>query len=564
MSRHPRSPPPGQRRWALGCACGLVCLTVVAFWPSLDNGFTNWDDNAYVIENPHIKGFTLHNVAKVFSSAYQSNYQPLTMLTYMVEHQLFAMDAAAYHRTNLGLHCLNALLVFALFSALSRDRLVSLTVATLFAIHPLRVESVAWIAERKDVLSGLFYLLSLLFYLRARGDGSRRYRWLCGGALLCSLLAKPMAVSQPLVLLGLDYLGGRTLDRRAVVEKLPYFALASGFATIALVTQHVASADPGQLAVALSLTQRLGAPFYGLAFYVLKSIAPIALCASYPFPEGTDRAALLPFLVAPVVVLAGAWAVYRMRARSRTVVFGALFFVVTALPVLQIVPVGTSVVAERYTYIPALGLYLLVGAGVRHLVSEGLAKQKLAKVLLGTGAGVATVVLASLTYARCSVWKDSLSLWTDVIDKHPSALAYNNRGSFHGKRREYGSALADLDQAIRLRPTYALAYFNRANVYRNLGELDRSIDDSTRAILHCPTYGLAYYYRGVTYCMKGDYDRGIADLTRSITMAPGNAEAFFNRGLAYVRTNDRERAAQDFARACALGEGAACQILGRG
>jgi len=542
--------------------CGIItCLTFIAFYPSLDNDFTNWDDGACVTDNPDIKSFAFYNLVKVFSSKYQGNYQPLVMLTYMAEYRFFHLNAAVYHATNLILHGINGLLVFALFYILFGNSLMGLLVAVLFAVHPLRVESVAWIAERKDVLSGVFYFLSLLFYMKFTKNESRKYYWLCAGALLCSLLSKPMAVSQPLVLLCIDYLRCKKIDKKSILNKAPFFAAAAALAVLALVTQKISEAAPGFVPLSLSVLQRICIPFYGLAFYVVKSIVPVHLCAHYPFPASSGGALNMLLFVAPFPVIGAAVAVYCFRVRSRTLVFGALFFLITALPVLQIVPIGNAIAAERYTYIPALGIYCITAALLRYLLAVKFAGNKGVQGALVIGFVIASAIFSFLTHERCTVWKDSLSLWTDVISKHPFAIAYNNRGVIHGQKGDNTMALDDFNQALALEPLYAPAYFNRANVYLRMGEFDRSIENNTRAIAQCPQYTMAYYYRGIAYCIKGKYDRGIADFTQTIALDPKNAEAYFNRGLAYEKKKDFSQAAQDYTRGCLLGDFNACQQL---
>ena len=275
--------PPARKnvRRVLFYCCIIAGITFFAFSPSLRNGFTNWDDEGYVVDNPDIKGCTLHNVVKVFSSTYVGNYQPLTMLSYMAEYRFFKLNPLVYHCTNLLLHILNCLLVFALIYGLSGKQLTSLLVALLFAVHPLRVESVAWIAERKDVLSALFYFLSLLSYLRYVKKTGRKFYGFCLLSLALSLLSKPVAVSQPFILVLIDYLINRKVDKRNLVEKTPFFAVAVVFAGITLLTQK--SQGTVLEYSSLSTITRVCAPFYGMVFYVVKSIIPIHLSALYPF-----------------------------------------------------------------------------------------------------------------------------------------------------------------------------------------------------------------------------------------------------------------------------------------
>ncbi|MGA2508560.1 MAG: hypothetical protein ABSF80_13915, partial [Chitinispirillaceae bacterium] len=292
---------PARKNFRTFFCCSIIAgITFIAFLPSLNNGFTTWDDDIYVVNNPDIKGFTPRHLARIFSSSYVSNYQPLAMLTYMAEYRFFRLNPKVYHSTNLILHIINALLVFALFYGLSGRRITGLLVGLLFAVHPLRVESVAWIAERKDVLSGLFYFLSLIFYVRYIKGKNRKFYWFCLVSLVLSLLSKPMAVSQPFVLLCIDYLFRIKLDKKSIRDKVPFIAVAAIFAAGALLTQKAAL--PGSGYDVISAIQGICVPFYGIIFYLVKSAFPVHLCAFYPFPAALDGHIPLQLLASPFLV----------------------------------------------------------------------------------------------------------------------------------------------------------------------------------------------------------------------------------------------------------------------
>lgn len=535
----------------------ITSLTIVAFAPSLNNSFTNWDDNVYVTENPDIRTISSENLNKIFSSQYQGNYQPLTMIVYMVQYQFFQLNPAAYHYTNLAIHIINSLLVFVLLFVFTKSNSISLISALFFAIHPLRVESVAWIAELKDVLSAFFFLLSLLFFIVYKKKSALKYYILCIAALLLSLLSKPMAVSQPIVLFLIDYLSKKTFDKQSVIEKIPFFLISLIFIVITLVTQKIDTTNPGHIPVTLSLFQRICVPFYGIVFYFIKSAFPVSLCALYPFTEVSSGEMNLLLLSSVVVVTACILILYRYRSNLREIISGLLFFIITALPILQIVPVGGAVVAERYTYIPSIGISIIIAVIINHYVQNKKTTKKLNKIVL-TGTFLVITVFSIFTYIRSSFWKDSISLWSDVIIKHPYAMAFNNRGIAYGQNGNFVKALDDFNNAIKCRPSYALAWFNRAILYRQAGLLDRAIEDNSRAIQYCPNYTLAYYYRAISYCMESDFKSGIEDLTQTIKLDPKNGEAYFNRGLAYEQLKDTQHAAENYSRACELGYTQAC------
>ncbi|MGA2505936.1 MAG: tetratricopeptide repeat protein [Chitinispirillaceae bacterium] len=580
-------------RRILSCYGIIACITLIAFLPSLNNGFTYWDDDTFVVNNPDIQGFTLKNLTKIFTSNYVGNYQPLTMLTYMAEFHFFRFNPIAYHSTNLILHILNGLLVCTLIFGLSGHYLTGLLVGLLFAVHPLRVESVAWIAERKDVLFAFFYFFSLLFYIwHIRGKRGRFY-WLCMFSLLFSLLSKPMAVTQPFVLLLIDYLYNKRLDKKTLLGKVPFFAIVMIFSIITFLTQK----QTGDISeyLRLSMLQRICVPFYNLFFYMAKTVAPVRLCSLYPLPPHLSDATMFGFFAAPFIVTGGAVAVYCFRRYSRTLVFGSLFYFITLLPVLQIAPFGNVLVAERYSYIPLVGIYFVFAVLCRFLLKEKL-NSTLLKSILAIVTSVSIVVFAWITHQRCDVWKDGLSLWNDVIAKYPIAVAYNYRGNIYTMHRDFDRAIEDFNLAINRSPKYCQAYDSRGFAYSAKGDFDRAIEDHTVAIGLDPMDALAYTDRGIAYKSKGEYGRAIDDFTHAIKLKPMYAiynnrgvtwnalgdynraiedfneaarlnphysHAYYNRGLAYKATGDYSHALDDFKKACDLGYDPACQMLSK-
>jgi tetratricopeptide (TPR) repeat protein len=544
------------------CLLIIAGATAAAFLPALGNGFTNWDDDAYITGNQDIQEFTAGNIKKIFSSSYVGNYQPITMLTYMVEHFLFGLNPSGYHGTSVLLHCVNGLLVFALVFGFSGSRAAGLIAALLFAVHPLRVESVAWVAERKDVLSTLFYLLSLLSYLRyIKKGGARKNLRASMAAMVLSLLSKPMAVSLPFVLLLIDYAVSRKIGRKALLEKAPFFAAAAVFTVITVVTQK--SVGPVTEYYSPPLVLRLCVPFYGVIFYLFKTAVPLHLCPFYSFPEKPDAGMTALLLASPFIVagLAALVAWYAARARRvpegaaflfgsrRTLVFGSLFFIITLAPVLQLVPVGGAIVAERYTYLPVIGLVFLLAEAGAFLLKVKLRESTAARTAFWAVFALAAAVLVFMTRERCGVWKNSITLWSDTIEKCPTAVAYTNRGAAYDAQGNHERAIENFNNAISLNPEYALEYSNRGLAYKAMGDFDRAIEDYTRAIRLNSKYAMAYCNRGVAYKAKGEIGRAMEDYDEAIRLNPEYAQAYNNRGVAKNALGDQVRAIEDFSMA---------------
>jgi Tfp pilus assembly protein PilF len=532
------------------CLGIISIISAIVFLPSLNNDFTNWDDDGYVVKNPDIMGLTFHNIAEVFSSTYISNYQPLTMLSYMIDFQLFQLNPMAFHVTNLLWHIANCLLVFMFMYSLSGSNLAGLIAALLFAIHPLRVESVAWIAERKDVMSAFFFLLSLLFYVRYLKTPKRTWYHLGIISFLFSLLCKPMAVSLPFVLLLIYYLKNGRPDKKALLNTIPFFALTAIFSIVTLFAQNVL-APVGTDTFSLSIIHRLCIPFYGILFYIVKTIFPFRLCSFYPFPGDTGNS--LEILVSPLVCAGIAAILFYFRPRSRKLWFGMLFYLFTLIPVLQIIPVGNAMVAERYTYIPSIGIFFLVAWFFQFLLTVKLRARKSLRLTVSAGIGLLVIAFGCLSFMRCSIWKDGLTLWNDVIDEYPVDAAYYFRGLAYSAQGNYPRAIDDYNQAIEKKPDYALALDARGTALFNIGQYDKALEDYSEAIRIIPKNALSYANRGTVYSQKGNFEKAIADYSEAIKIYPKRAfSSYCNRGMAYGKIGDFNRAIEDFSQAIKL------------
>jgi tetratricopeptide (TPR) repeat protein len=472
-------------------------ITAVCLSPALKNGFVNWDDEYYVVSNALLRG---PQWIGIFTQPVVSNYHPLTVLSLAANYAISGPKPWSYVLFSFLLHLANTLLVFWFAWLLSdKKRWVALFTALLFGIHPMHVESVAWISERKDVLYTLFFLLSLIAYWKYLQTNRSTGYWACFLLFVCSLLSKPAAIVLPLVLLLLDYWKERPFTRRLVLEKTPFFLVSGLFAVITLKLQSVTAMTSLDL---YPFWVRLFFASYAIMVYLTRFFVPYPLSAFHPFPIPAHLGWMI--YLSPIFLLALISAIWHFR-KNRLVVFGLLFFLINILLVLQLVPIGFTIVSERYTYVPYIGLAFLVTMIVTKNVN--------AKRFIPAAAGAVVVFSAFgfLSFKRTQVWKDSDSLWTDVINRYPNAsLPRGDRAQFNFSR------------AIMMEPTQAGPLFQRV------------IDDCTVVINHEAGGRSMYYMRGVAFSNLKQYENALADFNACLSINRADNEALFQRGTLLV------------------------------
>ncbi|MBI5806198.1 tetratricopeptide repeat protein [candidate division TA06 bacterium] len=525
----------------------LALLVLAVFSPCISNGFINLDDNSYIVENSLIRNISPANIKSWFSSGYEGNYYPLVLLAYALEYKVNGPDPKVYHITGIILHLLNVFLVFALFFLLLKNGWTAGIITALWAVHPLRVESVAWAASQKDLVYTCFALLSLVTYLRYKNQGSLRDYAASLSLFLLACFSKGMAVALVPVLFLADHFLSKPFSRRSWLEKAPYAALAIVFGVI---SYHV-QGQSQFIQTSRPLTANLLTAGYGFVFYIIKLTAPFRLSAFHPYP-GTP----LPwtFYLASIASVLTVIALLIWGRRNKTVFFGGMFYLVTILPVLQIVPVGGFAAAERYSYFASLGLVFIAGSYL-YKMFRGVSRQVMAAavillVLITTAEGLAA-------YQRCFVWRNSLTLWSDAINKYPGAnsFAHNHRGNAYDLQGRNDQAVDDFTKAVNIDPRNFAAWYNRSCVYLKLNRPDEAIEDCSRAIVLDPAYAKAYSSRGLAYGMKKQYDSSLSDLSRAITLSPKDPLFYYDRATTYGQMKNYLLAIADFSRAIELDPG---------
>ncbi len=540
---------------------GILIITFITFSPSLKNGFTNWDDNVYVAENTLIKSTSSDNIKKMFDSEnhISLNYHPITILSLAIDYKISGYNAKTFHFTNILFHLFNTALVFWFIFLLSDKKLmVAAITSILFGIHPMHVESVTWIAERKDVLYVFFFMLSLIVYLKyIQEHGTKKIILyvLVFLLFLLSILSKAMAIVLPFVLLLIDFYKGRKFDKNVVLEKLPFFALSIFFGLLAIKIQ-----SNGAIAnfAVFTIPQRICFASYGIVNYIYRVFVPINLSCFYRYPALIDNHMPYIYYLAPVIVIALLCTTVYLAKKKQVVFFGVFFFVVTVAMVLQFISVGKAIMADRYTYLSYIGIFFILAIGYDWLQNTRDEKfntyKKIAPFLLGGF----LVFLCYQTFQRTKVWKDSEILWTDAITKDPqNETAYTNRGSYlinkisfdidkkNVGEPEYEKALADFNISIGMSPHNAKVFTNRANIYGLKKQFDLSLQDYTKAIQLDSTDAEVYANRGVTYSIMGQFDKAIADYNKAMSMRANFTTAKQNRAYAYVSTGQYEKGVKE-------------------
>jgi protein O-mannosyl-transferase len=588
----------------------VALVTLLVYLPSLRNGFVGvWDDNINIVENPHIRSLDIPFFRWAFFDFHGSNWLPLTWISLAVDHALWALDPLGYHLTNILLHMVNTLLVVLLIVKLLQtvkkgrtgsditgfhdDRPIMIAAGVtglLFGIHPLHVESVAWAAERKDLLCALFFLMSVLTYTNYAGDKEQgnegqvaevnredvlgRKRGLTNknyiatlGFFVLALMSKPMAVTLPVVLLILDwYPFKRIVSLRsflaATIEKTPYLVLSIASSIITVLAQRsgesIASLD------IVPLSSRLLVAAHSLIAYLGKMLLPLNLVPFYPYPK---EASLFSFqYLSALVVVIGITTAAVSAAKQKQVWFATWgYYVVTLMPVLGIIQVGNQAMADRYTYLPSLGPFLIAGLCTAWIAGKKNATSKRNIPLSFAAAGVVIIVflvLSSRTIQQIGVWKNGFILWDNVIVKgFESAAAYNNRGLSLDEIGQRDRAKADFEQAIALDPRNYFAYNNMGMVYGKDGQYQKSIEYFLKAIAINPYHADSYCNLGLSYFYLKQYDKALENYNNAIRLKRDFDMAYLDRGNLYLTMGDRGLAAADYRRSCSLGNVKACEIL---
>jgi len=560
----------------------ILLVTFLVYLPATRNGFVDWDDSFYVVNNEHIRSLDMKSLQWMLTSFYASNWHPLTWLSHAVDNALWGLDPSKHHLTSILFHALNTMLVFFLVSELVlRARrntiyarkletsypspfLVGLVAALLFGLHPIHVESVAWVSERKDLLCAFFVLSALISYLRFTSLSSDTKRtigyFITMMLFVLALMSKPMAVTFPVILLLLDvyplqrlkFRGG--ISWRVLFEKVPFAALSlvSSILTMKAQTAAIASFEE------LDPLFRAFTAARSLFFYLEKLSWPLSLSPFYPFPIHPHPYDMAYIISGAALLGISVFCVWMWRRNKPLWMICWLYYLVTLLPVIGLIQVGIQSAADRYMYLPSLSLLVLCGLGVSYVWSKISTHKHAVKIriLFSFSFVILNVVLALLTEYQIRAWKDEETLWFRSIQVDPETayIAHYNLGIIYERQERLDIALAHYKKALDINSMFPRGWNNLGNIYGKMNHPELAIEQYKVAIRIAPEFYMPYVNLGHVYLQQGIPDRAIPELNKAIEVNPENAEAYFNLGVAYTLLQKFDEAIREFKNALARQE----------
>ncbi len=525
----------------------IAILTIIVFSDSIRNYFVNnFDDIMYISSANNAKALIVKDIGTIFSSYVAGIYHPLTLLSLTIEINLFGTDATHFHLVNLVIHIFNVLLVFWFIYLLTKRIEICVIVALFFGIHPMHVESVSWISERKDVLYTLFFLGSLIAYLKYLKDGTK-YKYLCYSVILflLSLLSKSAAVCLAPIIVLIDYYLSRKFVLKTIIEKVPYFLLAIIFGIVSLTSQSSAVAMSALSDFKFSFIDRILLVSYSVMFYIIKALAPFYLSAIHYYPLKIGGMLPIEYYLAPIGIAFILFLIIKFRKIRKELIFGFLFYLISIFFVLQFIPVGYAIVSERYSYVPYIGLFFIAGKLYCDFADNKFGNySKAGRNYIIFFVAIISLMFSYLTYERNKIWKNDVVLFDDVINKNPEVgHCYWARGNAKYELNNIEAALCDYNIAIEHNYKYADVYDSRAKCYFDMDSIPLAIESYTEAIKLDNKYALAYYNRAHARQKLMDYIGSIDDYKKAIENNIDNIGFVYNEiSFSQMNLNDLQNA----------------------
>ncbi len=527
----------------------IALLSFLVMSPALINGFTYWDDHLYVSENPNIR--SLSNIPGFFTEYLMGNYHPFVPLTYTLEYLLFGLKPWVVILNNILLHCLNGILVYWLIIRYTNKIFPAFIAALAFGIHPLHVESVVWISERKDVLYTAFFLGGLLAWEKGATTGKIQFKIYAYLLFVASCFSKGQAVVFPLILVLADLWRIKDFKKINWLDKIPFLLTALLFGLVAIYAQGSEGAVKTQNT--FKFPDNFLAASWGFIFYLRKMILPWPLSAFYPYPDITKPYPAY-FWIAPPLVILVLWGVWKYRKQAPEWIWAIGFYSVSIFLVLQLLPVGRAITADRYFYIPSIGIFMALGITAEKYLHSN--KAQLTKIIL---------ILACLSWMgisayRSTRWKDTETLFRDVLKSYPGeSVALNNIATMLAMQKKYDEALKYYEETVRNNPHHIEGVYNIGVLHDETGKFDQSVEWFDRVFRMDSAYkdtreklALAHNKWGNQLKDKGDFENSQKQYERAIALNPGFAEAWSNLGNQSFYKNDYYSARNYFRKALEL------------
>ncbi len=536
--------------------CSIVLFTGLLYRSSLKGEFLSYDDTENIVNNPIIQQLSLGTLPRFFSTSILYMYTPITFISYAFDYKMNGLNPFYFKLTNLFLHLVNIILVYLFSMQILRKQNLAILLTLLFAVHPMNVDSVSWISSRSNLLSTLFFLLTLILYLLYLQKNKNAFLLLSTIAFVLSLLSKSSGVMLPFTLLFIDFLQKRKFTFRLILEKTPYvfISLLVGLLTIYFRT------DSGntQSMAEYTFLDHILMVCYSILFYIFRAISPVHLSEVYAYPVKANGFLPSWYYLAPVAIICAGFAIYRLKTLKRELIFGLSFFLINII-LTQLILLEDGFMANRYAYLPYIGIYFIMVKVYDFYTSRF---QKV-KIHLSASVLLLLLVFGFLSYQRSMVWTNTLSLFDHVIRQSPDApFAYNNRGIAKYTGNDLEGALADYSQAIKLNPKYAGAFYNRGIIFYAGREYEKARVDYTKAIELNPMFASSYAARGILEMdvLKND-SLALKDYNKAIEINPAFGLAYYNRGILELRMNDVSNACKDFWKVRNLGYSQADDLI---
>ncbi len=554
-----------QRKTLLGISIVIAAALATAYWPVRHNAFVNFDDESYITENQHVlHGLRARSIQWAFTSSHAANWHPLTWLSHMLDCEVFGLDSSGHHLSSVVIHIVNSIILLLVLFRLTGSVWASALTAAMFALHPLRVESVAWAAERKDVLSGFFGIVTIGAYIGYIQQPTRARYGVILLAFLLGLMSKPMLVTLPFILILLDYWpigrlkGVRHRQRTAIwrgmssqtpariaIEKLPLLILAAMSAAVTYIVQQKAGAV-AKIA-SLPLDERLRNAVVSYVRYVKKIFWPTDLAVLYPIDTHTLSSAAAP--AAAILLIAISLLTFKMRDRFPYLIVGWLWFLGSLIPVIGLVQVGAQAMADRYTYLPCIGILMALSWGLADLSARWPTSRK----FIASAGVVAVVIMTLLTRNQVPYWKNTQTLFSHTLEvTENNFVAHDILGISLFRDGRLGEALHQHQKALEINPNHAQAHSNIGNVYSERGDYDKAIEHYLQALQIDPNFSEANHNLGLT-CLKTErIESAIHCFTAVLQQHPDHLEAHLNLGYAFRKSGRYADALEHFNRAIEL------------